>query len=75
MGRIYDRTKEHLGSADLAVITTRRLLMEAIKDVAAGKDPIGTMSTHMNEVRAAEMLMPEDAPWYQTIKAELAAKW
>ncbi|HLF03885.1 MAG TPA: hypothetical protein VI855_01520, partial [Dehalococcoidia bacterium] len=39
MGAVYDRSKEHLGSADLAVIATRRLLLQAIKDVQEGRDP------------------------------------
>ena len=39
MGPIYDRTKEHLGSADTAIIQMRRLLLDAVRDVGEGKDP------------------------------------
>src|SRR5262249_31536333 len=39
MGSIVDRSREYLGPADKAIITTRRLLLQAIKDVQAGGDP------------------------------------
>ena len=36
-GRIYDRTKEHLGTTDKGIITFRKLLIKAIKGIATGK--------------------------------------
>jgi len=36
MGRIVDRSKEHLGPADKAIIQARRLLLEAVKTVQEG---------------------------------------
>lgn len=36
MGAIQDRTKEHLGRSDVAVIRNRRLLRKAIKAIAEG---------------------------------------
>jgi nitrite reductase/ring-hydroxylating ferredoxin subunit len=41
MGPIVDRTKEHLSSSDVAIIHARRLLLEAVADVAAGRQPRG----------------------------------
>ena len=41
MGPIYDRSKEHLGSADTAIIMMRRQLMQAARDVQEGKNPLG----------------------------------
>jgi phthalate 4,5-dioxygenase len=38
-GPVQDRTQEHLTQGDIAIVTTRKLLMAAIKDVAEGKDP------------------------------------
>ena len=35
MGYVYDRTKEHLGSADTAIIMMRRLLMKLARELAA----------------------------------------
>ncbi len=39
MGPIFDRTKEHLVPADAAVIHTRRVLLTAARELAAGKAP------------------------------------
>ena len=42
MGRIVDRSKEHLGPADKAIIQARKLLRQAVKTVQAGGAPDGT---------------------------------
>ena len=39
MGPIQDRTREHLGSSDKAIIAYRRMLFRAIDEVAEGRDP------------------------------------
>jgi len=44
-GSIQDRTKEHLGKTDLAIAAARRLMLRAIADVQAGKDPQGVVRT------------------------------
>ena len=72
MGAVYDRTREHLGSADLAVIATRRLLLQAIKDVQSGKDPIG-VNGEADAVRPAEEVLPVDVRWPDYFKRELVA--
>ncbi len=41
MGPIYDRSKERLGYSDQAVVAARRVLLAAIADLAAGKEPPG----------------------------------
>jgi phthalate 4,5-dioxygenase len=75
MGPIYDRTQEHLGSADTAIIQMRRLLLEAVRDVADGRDPIGSQGQGRN-VRPAQMYLPEDAPWSETqLKDALVARY
>ncbi len=74
MGPIVDRSQEHLGSSDLAIITTRRLLLQAARDVAAGGDPLG-VDTGDLRVRPAEMLLPEGAPWAEAMQAALVAHW
>lgn len=62
MGRIVDRSKEHLGPADKAIIATRRLLLEAVNVVEKGGDPAGT-GTSYYEVVAAEDTLPKDKDW------------
>jgi phthalate 4,5-dioxygenase oxygenase subunit len=41
MGPVYDRSREHLGTSDRAVIALRRLLLEAIRGLPDGKAPPG----------------------------------
>jgi len=75
MGAIYDRTREHLGSADTAIIQMRRLLLEAVRDVAEGRDPIGSRGQGSN-VRPAQMYLPDDARWSETqLKDALVAQF
>jgi nitrite reductase/ring-hydroxylating ferredoxin subunit len=40
MGPVTNRTREHLSSADVAVIHARRLLLDALDNVAAGMRPL-----------------------------------
>jgi hypothetical protein len=75
MGRIYDRTQEHLGSADTAIIQMRRLLIQAVQDVAEGRDPLGSRGQGRN-VRPAQMYLPQDADWSETqLKDALVARF
>jgi nitrite reductase/ring-hydroxylating ferredoxin subunit len=75
MGPIYDRTREHLGSADTAIIQMRRLLLEAVRDVAEGRDPVGSQGQG-SHVRPAQMYLPEDARWSETqLKDALVAQY
>jgi len=39
MGPIYDRTREHLGVSDKAVIAVRKYLINAVKEFQDGKEP------------------------------------
>jgi len=75
MGPIYDRTQEHLGSADTAIIQMRRLLLQAVEDVRDGRDPLGSQGEG-SKVRPAQMYLPEDAAWAETqLKEALVARY
>src|SRR5207248_748349 len=53
MGPIFDRTKEHLGSADAMVIQVRRRLMNAVKaHVERGITPSGVDNPEVYQVRS-----------------------
>ena len=67
MGRIVDRSKEHLGPADKAIIQARKLLRQAVKTVEAGGTPDGTGTSYYT-LRAHEAVLPSSADW----RAELA---
>jgi phenylpropionate dioxygenase-like ring-hydroxylating dioxygenase large terminal subunit len=75
MGAIYDRTLEHLGSSDTAIIQMRRLLLQAVEDVREGRDPVGSQGQG-SRVRPAQMYLPEDAAWSESqLKEALVARY
>ncbi|MDA8262203.1 MAG: MarR family transcriptional regulator, partial [Actinomycetota bacterium] len=41
MGPIYDRSREHLGTADRAILHMRRLMLEAARALEQGGHPLG----------------------------------
>lgn len=64
MGPIVDRTDEHLGSADLAVISMRRRLLEAVRALADhGEVPYEARQPDAYRVRSAALVLPRDARW------------
>jgi phthalate 4,5-dioxygenase oxygenase subunit len=65
MGPIVNRTREHLGSTDRAIITCRRVLLEAIGDVEEGVDPLGVNPVVYRDVRPAETVLPHGADWHE----------
>lgn len=75
MGPIVDRSKEHLGTTDRAIIATRQILLEAVDAVERGESPRGADSTGARSVRAVDLLVPQDAPWREALKEELVAKF
>jgi len=72
MGPIYDRSREHLGTSDVAIIAARRLLLEACDDVERGREPLGSRLETIS-ARAAEMLLPQDEHWYAAMRDHLVA--
>jgi len=63
MGSIVNRTLEHLGPADKAIISTRRLLEQAIRSVQDGGDPIGVAPTYYR-LRAIDDVMLGETDWH-----------
>jgi hypothetical protein len=70
MGRIVDRSKEHLGPADKAIIQARKLLREAVRSVAARSTPAGAGSSYY-KLRAQEAVLPRDADWRRELTPEI----
>jgi hypothetical protein len=64
MGAIYDRTREHLATTDLAIIRMRRRLINAARDLARGIEPPGIdASLPFHEIRSAERVMDHGEDW------------
>jgi phthalate 4,5-dioxygenase oxygenase subunit len=60
MGAIVDRTKEHLGSSDTAVIALRRILMEGAKELQEGKEPVAAFNGALYRKRAYSAMLKAD---------------
>ncbi|HLG71742.1 MAG TPA: Rieske 2Fe-2S domain-containing protein [Chloroflexota bacterium] len=73
MGRIVDRSREHLGTTDKAIIATRRILLDAIKEVANGGDPPGVDPDSYRNVRATDTIVPKELPWQEATRDLLVA--
>jgi hypothetical protein len=65
MGAIYNRTVEHLGSADTAIIMMRRLLMRLARELEAGAEPYAAKHGEMLTVRSAGFLADEGASFVE----------
>jgi predicted RecB family nuclease len=59
MGGIVDRSQEHLGTTDVAVIAARRRLIEMARDLQAGIEPVEALRPDIYNVRAVDMVCPE----------------
>lgn len=71
MGVVVDRSREHLGPADKAIIQARRLLLEAVKTVEEGGTPRGVAPTYY-KLRAGEGVLPRDADWRQILAPDVS---
>ncbi|HVB04949.1 MAG TPA: Rieske 2Fe-2S domain-containing protein [Acidimicrobiales bacterium] len=66
MKPIYDHTKEHLGTTDLAIIRMRQVLIDAALGLAEGKAPPGIATGPEQDyrtIRAAEKILEVGEDW------------
>jgi phthalate 4,5-dioxygenase len=70
MGRISDRTREHLGLGDNHVIKLRRLMLRTLEEVAEGKEPPG-LDPASYRVRSAAFKLPEGKEFAREVHAFL----
>ena len=70
MGPIVDRSVEHLGPADKAIIFMRKQLALGVKVVADGGDPAGTGNTYYNVV-AVDRVMHSTADFRQELRSAM----
>ena len=57
-GSLVDRSREHLVSSDVPVITVRRLLMDLARDVQRGIEPRPAAEGKLYAVRSLDLLSP-----------------
>ena len=70
MGGIVDRSYERLGTTDRAIIMTRRMLLQAVKDTQAGGDPPGVTDSYY-KLRAVEQVIGEGENWLEAMRPRL----
>jgi phthalate 4,5-dioxygenase oxygenase subunit len=65
MGAIADRGRERLGASDLAIVEFRRIMVEAVREFAAGKPAIGATEPRIPKakLRSFEGIVPKGTDW------------
>ncbi len=75
MGPVIDRSREHLGTTDKAIIQFRRSLLDAAHDLQNGIDPPGADSKAYRNLRATDVTIAKDVRWQEAAKDKLVAHW
>jgi hypothetical protein len=74
-GPIQDRTQEHTGSTDKAIVMQRLLLLKAISDIQEGGDPPHVIrdpeQNRMGHVGAVDAVVSTDEDWHDIWKKHL----
>jgi phthalate 4,5-dioxygenase oxygenase subunit len=64
MGPIADRTKEHLGTSDVAVIRMRRMMLRSLSEFEEGAPPVGLRGpVEHGRLHAEERTVPREVSW------------
>lgn len=72
MGRIYDRSKEHLGYSDRTIIALRKMLLDAVRDLAEGKEPRHVIhdprDADFSRLRSLKGVLPAGSDWRKVME-------
>lgn len=72
MGRLADRSREHLTPSDAAIGRIRRIFAESVRRVAEGGDPVGwNPETDLSQVRAVGVRLAEGDRWQAHLPTKL----
>jgi phthalate 4,5-dioxygenase len=65
MGPIADRSRERLGASDVAIVTFRRVMIDAVGAMQAGDAPINSPPTRIAQVKLSsfEGIVPKTTNW------------
>ena len=75
MGPVVDRTKEYLVAADQAVVYLRRRLLDSVRRVEGGGDPIGFSIADYTQLRALiDTVIDRTTRWQDVTPSRLDAK-
>jgi phthalate 4,5-dioxygenase oxygenase subunit len=73
MGPIVDRSLEHLGQTDRAIIMARKLLLRAMRTVQEGGSPPGLDEAYYH-LRGIEQVLPADARGLEALEEKMFAR-
>ena len=73
MGPIVNRSREHLGQTDKAIIMLRKILLNAMRTVADGGVAPGANDTYY-KLRGIEEVLPEDAKGLEVLADKMFAR-
>ena len=69
MGAIADRTKEHLGTSDTAIISGRRILLRMARELQEGIEPYAPSHPEVFAVRAIDVVS-EQGDFYKLLEEQ-----
>jgi phthalate 4,5-dioxygenase oxygenase subunit len=75
MGAILDRSKEHVGSTDRAIILLRKILLDTIAAMEAGEDLRALDPASYRHLRAVDRTIPKGTEWKIECEPDFAAKF
>ena len=73
MGPVNDRTTEHLGSSDTAIIAMRRRLYRLARELQQGIEPAAATQPDLYRVRSVAFVIPRNQAWLEECRATMAA--
>jgi phthalate 4,5-dioxygenase oxygenase subunit len=71
MGPVADRTMEHLGSSDIAIIRIRKMLLDVVAAHEAGGTPPG-LDPNDYRARSTRFILPPDGDFTAAVEDQLA---
>jgi phthalate 4,5-dioxygenase oxygenase subunit len=70
MGSVVDRTREHLGTSDSAIIAVRRSLLQEVRDFQEGVEPHAATNPAVYRVRSGSAVLAHDVPFDEGEQAQ-----
>jgi phthalate 4,5-dioxygenase oxygenase subunit len=70
-GPLSDRSREHLGSSDLGVIATRRLLLKQLKALEEGQEPEQPNTPAAYALRSLALNAPRSVEWQELMRQHM----
>jgi nitrite reductase/ring-hydroxylating ferredoxin subunit len=70
-GPLSDRSREHLGSSDLGVIATRRMLLKQLKALQKGQEPRQPHSPDAYSLRSLALNAPRSVDWQDLMRQHM----